>query len=430
MVKKVVIVGAGASGLLLAHYLLQRGDKYQVEIYELRDNPLVLPFSKSRTFPIALNQRGMSAVNRIEGLETALKACSVELKGTVPHKARGNQRVVKRKKPLIVVNRKELTVVLLEQLVKKFDDSRLKIHFNCQCTQVNFAKKQAQFQGKDKLFNVDYDLLVGADGVNSIVREQMLSTESFTCEQTIYQNQYKSLFLPSPDENYKSKFRVGEFHTWRIDDGTSILLLYQADETMAGVIYFPTNKNKVANLTSTQEVMQFFVENFPQVAALMPKEEAEAFSLRPVSSIKTIRCNRYHYGDSTLIIGDAGHAIAPSFGQGCNAALEDAFILNNLLDEYSDNLALVLEQFSLRRKDDADAIAFISEVGFPSSKKLLLQFIIRERFQQILHSIFPQSYKPSMMDMLAESTISYAEIFNLNKAWISKVKKANKQFMG
>jgi kynurenine 3-monooxygenase len=81
-----------------------------------------------------------------------------------------------------------------------------------------------------------------------------------------------------------------------------------------------------------------------------------------------------------LIIGDAAHAIAPSFGQGCNAALEDAFILNNLLDEYSDNLALVLEQFSLRRKDDADAIASISEVGFPSSKKLLLQFIMRERF--------------------------------------------------
>jgi hypothetical protein len=34
-----------------------------------------------------------------------------------------------------------------------------------------------------------------------------------------------------------------------------------------------------------------------------------------------------------------------------------------------------------------------------------------------------------MMDMLAETTIPYAEIFNLNKAWISKVKKANKQFM-
>ena len=37
MVNKVVIVGAGPSGLLLAHYLLRRGDKYQVDIYERRN---------------------------------------------------------------------------------------------------------------------------------------------------------------------------------------------------------------------------------------------------------------------------------------------------------------------------------------------------------------------------------------------------------
>lgn len=428
MFKKIVIVGAGPSGLLFANYLLHRGDKYQVEIYELCDDPRVIPFSKSRTFPIALNQRGMNAIIQIEGLETALKACSSELKRTISHEASGKQRVIRRNIPLTVLNRNKLTVVLLEQLIKKFDDSRLKIYFNCECTQVNLVKKQAQFQAKDKVVNVDYDLLVGADGVNSIIREQMLSTESFTCEQTIYPNQYKSIFLPSLDKNYKNKFQVGEFHGWRIDDGTSILLSCQPDKTMTGVIYFPSKKNQVANLTSTQEVMQFFAEKFPQVAALMPKEEAEDFSSRPVSSIKTIRCSRYHYGDSVLIIGDAAHAISPSLGQGCNAALEDALILNKLLDEYSDNFAPVLEQFSLRRKDDAYAIAEMSESGFPSSKKLLIQFFLRERFQQILHKVFPQLFKASMMDMLSESTIPYAEIFNSNKAWISNVKKANKQF--
>ncbi len=427
MVKKVVIVGAGASGLLLAHYLLNRGDKYQIKIYELRDDPRVVPFSKSRTFPIALNQRGMSALTRIEGLETALKASCVELKGTVVHLAEGTQRVTKRNIPLLVVDRNELTVVLLSQLTKKFDSSRLQVYFNCQCTQVDFAKKQARFQDAEKSFNVDYDLLVGADGVNSIVREQMLSNESFTCQQTIYPNQYKSIFLPSPDQKYKSKFQIGEFHTWRIDDGTAILLLYQPDETMTGVIYFPSKKNQVASIASTQEVMQFFAEKFPQVALLMPKEEASAFALRPVSSIKTIRCNRYHYSDSVLIIGDAAHAVSPSLGQGCNAALSDALILDSLLNEYSDNLATVLEQFSIRCKDDAHALAEMSEVGFPSSKKILIQFILRERFQQILHKIFPQLCKPSMMDMLSESTIPYAEIFNSNKAWISKVKKTNKE---
>lgn len=431
MVQKIVIVGAGASGLLFAHYLLHRGDKYQVEIYELRDDPRVVPFSKSRTFPIALNQRGMNAINQISGLLTALKACSVEIKRTISHQANGKQQVISRKKPSIGVNRNQLTIVLLEQLIKKFDDSRLKIHFNCECKQVDFTNKQAQFQDKDKSFNVEYDLLIGADGVNSIVREQMLSIEALTYEQTIYPNQYKSIFLSFCNEDYvnkfQGKFQVGELHTWRIEDGTTILLLCQPD-AITGVIYFPSKKNQVANLSSTQELMQFLTLEFPQVAPLMSKEEALEFISRPVSSVKTIRCSSYHYGDSVLIIGDAAHAISPSLGQGCNAALEDTLILNELLDEYGDNFAQVLEQFSLRRKDDAYAVAEMSEFGFPSSKKLMIQFILRERFQQILHKLFPQRCKPSMINMLVESTIPYVEIYNSNKAWLSHVKKVNKQF--
>ena len=38
MLHKIVIIGAGPSGLLLAHYLLRRG-KYQVEVYEQRADP-------------------------------------------------------------------------------------------------------------------------------------------------------------------------------------------------------------------------------------------------------------------------------------------------------------------------------------------------------------------------------------------------------
>lgn len=39
MNKKVVIVGAGPVGLLLAHYLLRR-DSYDIDIYERRSDPL------------------------------------------------------------------------------------------------------------------------------------------------------------------------------------------------------------------------------------------------------------------------------------------------------------------------------------------------------------------------------------------------------
>ena len=43
--QKVVIIGAGPSGLLLAHYLLQR-QKYRVEIYERRPDPRLVDASR------------------------------------------------------------------------------------------------------------------------------------------------------------------------------------------------------------------------------------------------------------------------------------------------------------------------------------------------------------------------------------------------
>ena len=56
--QKITIIGAGPAGLLLAHYLLSRGD-YQVEIYERRSDPRLVEQSKQRVFPVSLQARGI-----------------------------------------------------------------------------------------------------------------------------------------------------------------------------------------------------------------------------------------------------------------------------------------------------------------------------------------------------------------------------------
>ena len=69
--QKIIIVGAGPAGLLLAHYLLSRGN-YQVEIYERRPDPRSVEQSTQRIFPLALQTRGMQAIRGIPNLEEAL----------------------------------------------------------------------------------------------------------------------------------------------------------------------------------------------------------------------------------------------------------------------------------------------------------------------------------------------------------------------
>lgn len=92
MVQKIVIIGSGPAGLLLAHYLSHRGN-YQIDIYERRDDPRLSDVSGDRTFPISLQERGRKALRAIVGLEEAIAAESVFCHGTIMHAEKGKRHI-------------------------------------------------------------------------------------------------------------------------------------------------------------------------------------------------------------------------------------------------------------------------------------------------------------------------------------------------
>ncbi len=431
MVEKIVIIDAGPSGVLLALYLLQRSDRYQIDLYDRLGDPRALEFSNARTYPITLTERGMSAIAPIEGLETAVRAISLETNGTVFHQQNGKTRVTSRKKSLLTLDRTNLVITLLQQLTTKYDH-RINLHFSHVCTDVNFADQSVTFQPKaqtsestDATLTVNYDRLIGADGARSVVRSQFLNTEMFEIEQKYIPNVYKSLGLPDADQSSAPYLEPGKVHSWRTHDGIVVLLLYQADGSMSGAIYFPRHNTQVVNLKTPEAVLQFFHQHFPKVGQLMSRSEAEVFMNRAVSSALTIRCNRYHYGDRVLILGDAAHATSPSLGQGCNAALEDVAIFDHLLDEFAEGWASAIVQFTIRRKADAHALVELSDNSFPSSSKLFIEFVIRARLAKMLHQFFPNRFSPSLFELITESSMPYSEILDRYKGWIAKVKKSN-----
>ena len=437
MIQKVAIVGAGPTGVLLAHYLLRRHDKYQIDIYECRSDPRIVSFSKSRTYPLSLSERGMSALRKIEGMEEAVKAIAIEIKGTIFHQKNGNKLFMPRKKPLVALDRTNLVIVLLNKLTQKYDNSRLNIHFNWRCTSVDFEAKMVRFQniaearplGAAEDCIVDYDLLIGADGARSVVREHFLSTNLFEYEQKYVTSDYKSIFLPRTDEKLEIDLEPGNVHAWRLDDGIVVLILHQYDGTMSGVIYFPRENNKIVELSTAQKVLEFFRVNFPEVGKRMPESEAEAFLKRPLSTALTIRCSRYHNGDSVLLIGDAVHSVSPTTSQGCNSAFEDVVVFDNLLDEYSDNLAEALEQFTVRRKPDAHALVELGNNAFPLEKRLYFEYILKGRIANFLHQLFPKRCPPSLYELISDGTVPYSETLKLYRGWVSRVKRSNEKFL-
>lgn len=427
MVKKVVIVGAGPSGVLLAHYLLGRGQQYHVELYDRLGDPRVIEFSKARTYSIILTERGMTALGQIPGIEAAVRAIGTEIQGSVFHGQRGKTVVTSRKKPFVAIDRTHLVIALLKELTEKYDSNRLNLHFNHSCTEVDFAAKTVTVQPPEqRTSTVNYDLLIGADGARSAVRSYFLNTKLFELEQKYYPIDYKSVYLPRPtSEIYLDLTRM---HSWRTKDGTVVLLIPQQDGTMSGVVLFPRQNNQIMDLATPEAVLQFFHQHFPEVAQLMPVSEAEAFLNRSSARVLTIRCSHYHHGDSVLILGDAAHSVPPSLGQGCNAALEDVFIVNQLLDEYAEDWESAIAQFTIRRKPDAHALLELSSHSSPPSSKLFVEFIIRERLAKILHRISPNRFPPSYFDLVFESSVPYSQILRTYKGWIAKVKRSNQQF--
>ena len=70
------------------------------------------------------------------------------------------------------------------------------------------------------------------------------------------------------------------------------------------------------------------------------------------------------YRGAAILIGDAVHATTPHLGSGAGLAVEDAIVLAQLIDQYGDDLATVFEQFMQKRLARAKFVVETSgEIG-------------------------------------------------------------------
>ncbi|CAA9378998.1 Kynurenine 3-monooxygenase homolog [uncultured Leptolyngbya sp.] len=250
-----------------------------------------------------------------------------------------------------------------------------------------------------EVFTLAYDRLVAADGARSPIRDYLVQDAGLQCEQNYIPDAYKSVFLPRLNPALGLELEPDKIHGWNRDSKTRMLMVPQLGDRLNGVILFEQEQNPLSSLTTKEEVLTFFQENFPLFGQLMSSEEAEAFWHRPVGRVLTVRCDRFHEGNSILLIGDAAHAVSPSIGQGCNASLEDVLIFERLLEQYEDDWTLALPAFSKQRVPDAHALRELSDYSFPRTKVLVVEYFLRLKIRRFLHRWVPQWVKPFVFDL-------------------------------
>jgi len=312
------------------------------------------------------------------------------------------------------VSRSDLNPVLLDA-ADPHDHVRL--HFDMRCLQVDVEGARVAFadESTGSTVEVTGELVIGADGAYSAVRDAMRITDRFNFSQEYLEHGYKELTIPpAPDGGVDPAPHDGfamepnALHIWPRRQ-SMMIALPNRDRSFTCTCFWPfEGARSFAEASACDDIRAYFERIYPDAVPLMPTLE-EDFRSNPTSSLVTIRCEPWHRNGRVLLIGDAAHAVVPFFGQGANAAFEDVRLLCERIEAEGD-LVRAVEAFSESRKPDADAIADMALDNFIEMRDRVADadFLFRKRVDQALYRIDPERYSPRY-NLVSFSDIPYAE---------------------
>jgi 2-polyprenyl-6-methoxyphenol hydroxylase-like FAD-dependent oxidoreductase len=181
---------------------------------------------------------------------------------------------------------------------------------------------------------VQYDLVVGADGIHSGVREFLLGKR-----EPSYGGQmvWRSLAPASPPQFDSIQFWLGDgcfFGLCPVGGGS------YGFANVTAARFHDSERGRLQRLRRRFAGFGRFIQDY---LAAVPSDEAIH-----CGPIEWLQLEQWHRG-RVVLIGDAAHASSPMMGQGGSMALEDAMVLAELLPE-ARQVATALDAFVARRR--------------------------------------------------------------------------------
>ncbi|KAJ2991160.1 hypothetical protein NUW58_g2620 [Xylaria curta] len=413
--QKYVVVGAGPVGSLAALYAAKRG--YQVEIYELRSDlrdPSTTPLNFTKSINLALSERGINAMRHAdhEKLIQHIFSATIPMRGRMIHGRNPDGELYEAAQDYDIHGRTIYAVDragLNKRLLDILDDMpNVKFFFNHKLTGADFKRRKAWFESRDQTttsnrpteIEIDFDLMIGADGAHSAVRYHLMKytrmnysqeyIDTLWCEFQIEPNDSPT------DRGVKSKFRISPNHLHIWPGKEFMFIAIPSDDGSFTCTLFMPGSEFAALEADPSKLPAFFDSHFPGVTALItPQELISSFETNPHLPLISIKCRPYHYSSSVVILGDAAHAMVPFYGQGMNAGLEDVRILFSTLDKYAAaenndpvnsgindaafQRAIALNEYSTLRVADAHAINDLALQNYVEMRASVLSRVYRVR---------------------------------------------------
>jgi kynurenine 3-monooxygenase len=120
--------------------------------------------------------------------------------------------------------------------------------------------------------------------------------------------------------------------------------------------------------------------------------------------------------DKVILIGDAAHAIFPSYGQGANAGSEDCRVLFESLERQGHDWSRALADYQALRKPNADAIADLSVRHFIELRDLVgdARFLLRKEVERRINKLYPHKFQ-DLYSMVTFTTMPYVDALDIDQ---------------
>ena len=416
--EKVIIIGAGLCGTLLAVRLAQRG--YQISLYEKRSDMRKDEVDAGRSINLALSNRGLMALDRV-GLKSAVIDECIPMHGRLIHPIGAEpflSRYSGREEDYInSVSRSGLNIALLDEAEKL---PNIDIFFDYKCLSVDLknAKVLLEKTSNGEKIEAQGAIVIGTDGAGSAVRRSMMGKTTqllFNYSQSFLRHGYKELSI-LPTEAGGWKIEKNALHIFPRDK-FMIIALPNLDGSFTLTMFHPfEGPIGFNNLTTREKVKGFFEEYFADLLPYIPHYIDEYFE-NPVGTLGTIKCYPWQAFGKALIMGDASHAIVPFYGQGMNASFEDVRVFDDVLDQHEGDWDKVFKVFQELRVENANAIADLAIDNFHEMQDRVddEDFRKKRQLEMNLEQQFPDYYsKYSLVTFRPE--LAYAQAMKQGRA--------------
>lgn len=341
---RVIIVGGGPGGLALARGLINIPG-LDICILEGRPEVKTGTKNKGRSHTIGLGRRAREAICQLGGQSAwdELSAKGIMADGFTLHLNGVPLSLPPPEgEPVVLVDRSSIVSALKDELFANdfAEGTDVRIEYSSRVLSVDVVHRRiivVRNQGTPdcKEESLDYDLLIGSDGVRSRVREAMnsqLPPGRFDSELRVMPGRWMVLRVDLPERYSKTSVHAmvaseAPFGLFCIPDKAGphcVIASWSSDDS----------PEELLNAKTPAELEAVLLRYYPQLEKI-PHDTAEDFLNSAPSKAVVSRCRPLHDADHAIcVLGDAAHAVGGgSLGQGCSAALQDAAALAECLRE-------------------------------------------------------------------------------------------------